>query len=131
MRLQLSDDGKEITEVWRQQGIRNNFGGLLVIDDHLFTCVKGNWLLSLEPEGGAVVDSIKVSSGSLAFADDKIFCYGNNGEVSLLNYKKDNSKVTGTLKISEGSGHHFSYPVLANGMMYIRRGDALMAYKIN
>ena len=130
MRLKLSDDGENISEVWRHQGILNNFGGLLVINDHLLTTVKGNWLLSLEPEGGAIVDSIKVASGSLAYADNKIFCYGNNGEINLISFDGDKAEVSGKLKITEGTGHHFSYPVIANGIMYIRRGDALMAYKI-
>ena len=101
-----------------------------MVDDHLLTTVKGNWLLSLEPESGAISDSIKVATGSLAMADNKIICYGNNGEVSLIPYGVDNPKVTGKLKIKDGSGHHFSYPVVANGIMYIRRGDALMAYQI-
>lgn len=131
MKLNLSKDGEQITEIWRHEGILNNFGGLLVVDDHMYTTVKGNWLLSLEPEKGAIADSIKVATGSLAFADDKIFCYGNNGEINLVSLKNPSPEVTGKFKIREGSGHHFSYPVIANGIMYIRRGDVLMAYKIN
>ena len=130
MKLKLSDNGESITEIWRHQGILNNFGGLLVVDNHLLTTVKGNWLLSLEPESGAISDSIKVVTGSMAYADNKIICYGNNGEVNLITYGEGKPEVTGKLKIKEGSGHHFSYPVVAAGIMYIRRGDALMAYKI-
>ncbi len=130
MRLKFSDDGESITEVWRHKGILNNFGGLLVVNDHLLTTVKGNWLLSLEPEKGAITDSLKVATGSLAFADDKIFCYGNNGEISLVRYIENRLEIAGQLKIDGGTGHHFSYPVLASGIMYIRRGDALMAYKV-
>jgi len=130
MKLKLSEDGENITEVWRHQGILNNFGGLLVVNNHLLTTVKGNWLLSLEPESGSISDSIKVATGSLAYADKKIICYGNNGEVNLIAYGEGKPEITGKLKIKEGSGHHFSYPVVAAGIMYIRRGDALMAFKI-
>ncbi|MDX2431333.1 MAG: hypothetical protein QNK35_10390, partial [Bacteroides sp.] len=73
---------------------------------------------------------IKVATGSLAFADNKIISYGNNGLIKLVNYQKNSLEIGGTLKIIEGSGHHFSYPVFADGIMYIRRGDALMAFKI-
>ncbi len=93
MRLKLSDDGKSITEVWRHKGILNNFGGLLVVDDHLLTTVKGNWLLSLAPEDGAINDSIKVATGSLAFADNKIFSYGNNGMINLVNYRQGKLEI--------------------------------------
>ncbi|MCP4312103.1 MAG: PQQ-like beta-propeller repeat protein [Bacteroidetes bacterium] len=130
LKLELSEDGKTITEVWRNPDILNNFGGFLVLNGHLFTTVKGNKLLGLEPEGGNVSDSLKVATGSLVYADNKIICYGNNGTVNLVSYSGDQMEITGQLKIKEGTGHHFSHPVLAEGVMYIRRGNAIMAYKV-
>ncbi len=131
LKLKLSEDGKTFTELWRNPEILNNFGGFLLLNDQLYTTVKGNKLLGLEPENGNVTDSLKVASGSLAFADNKIICYGNNGTVNLVSYSEDKMEITGKLKVKGGSGHHFSHPVLANGVMYIRHGDALMAYKVN
>jgi outer membrane protein assembly factor BamB len=131
LKLKLSDDGKTLTELWRNPDILNNFGGFLVLNDQLYTTVKGNKLLGLESDNGQVVDSLKVASGSLAFADNKIICYGNNGTVNLVSYSEDKMEITGKLKVKGGSGQHFSHPVLSDGLMYIRRGDALMAYKIN
>ncbi len=130
IKLEVSVDGKKIREVWRNGEIKNNFGGLVTINGHLFTTVKGNWLLSLDPESGAVADSIKVATGSLIYSDNKFICYGNNGAVNLVNYNQEVLEVTGTFKINEGTGHHFSHPVLAGGTMYIRHGNALMAYRI-
>lgn len=37
----------------------------------------------------------------------------------------------GKLKIEKGSKEHFAHPVLTNGILYIRHGKALMAYKVN
>jgi hypothetical protein len=34
-------------------------------------------------------------------------------------------------RIREGSGQHFSFPVIAGGVMYIRRGDTLMAFAVS
>lgn len=130
LKLTLSEDGKTFTELWRNPDIRNNFGGFLVLNDHLFTTVKGNKLLGLEPEKGIITDSLKVATGSLAFADNKIICYGNNGSVNLVSTSGDLMEITGKLKVKGGSGQHFSHPVLADGVLYIRRGDALMAYRI-
>jgi outer membrane protein assembly factor BamB len=129
-KVALSEDGEKITEVWRNQEIKNNFGGLVVVDEHLFTMMKGNRLLSLDPETGAISDSLKADTGSLVFADNKFFCYGNNGTINLVTYNEGELKIAGTFKVREGSGHHFSHPVLSGGIMYIRHGDALMAYKI-
>ena len=130
IRLKISDDGRELSERWRNNGVMNNFGGLLVVDDHLFTTIKGNKLVSLDPEDGSVSDSIRVPTGSLAFADNKFFCYGNNGTMTLLNYDQGQLTEGGSFKVVEGSGQHFSYPVLHGGNLYIRRGDGLMAYRV-
>ena len=130
VKLELSQDGERITEVWRNPEIMNNFGGLIAVNDHLFTMVKGNRLVSLDPENGTVADSISVATGSIAYADNKFFCYGNNGTINLVTYNQGKLEVTGKLKIREGTGHHFSHPVLANGKMYIRHGNAIMAYRI-
>lgn len=129
-KLKLSPDGKEIKEVWRNQEIKNNFGGLISVDGGLFTTVKGNRLVSLDPENGTVVDTLRVATGSIIYADNKFIIYGNNGSTNLVNYKEGELEIGGEFKVKGGSGHHFSHPVLANGIMYIRQGDALMAYRV-
>ena len=119
-----------INEVGHNKEIRNNFWGYVKTGNHLFTAVSGNWLKALDLNNGTVADSIKVATGSLIYADQKFICYGNNGTINLINYDQNKLEIAGTLKIKEGTGHHFSHPVLANGIMYIRRGNALMAYQI-
>lgn len=131
MRIRFASDGSSMEEVWRNPKILNNFGGLVVVDEHLFTTVKGNRLVSLDPEQGAISDTARVATGSLAFADGKFICYGNNGTVSLVSYHPEKLENAGSFKVREGNGQHFSHPVLAGGRMYIRRGDALMAYQIS
>jgi outer membrane protein assembly factor BamB len=84
----------------------------------------------MEPENGEVVDTLKVATGSLIFTDDKFICYGNNGTINLVNYSQQKLEQAGQFKVKEGSGQHFSHPVVANGILYIRRGDGLMAYQI-
>ena len=48
----------------------------------------------------------------------------------MIQYLDGAMEIKGTLKVREGSGHHFSHPVLQDGVMYIRHGDAMMAYKV-
>jgi outer membrane protein assembly factor BamB len=131
IRLKLSADGSRMEEIWRNQKVLNNFGGLVVVDEHLFTTVKGNRLVSLDPESGLVSDTLKVATGSLVFADNKFICYGNNGTINLVAYSPGKLANAGQLKVRDGNGQHFSHPVLSNGIMYIRRGDGLMAYNIS
>ncbi|MBT3385237.1 MAG: PQQ-binding-like beta-propeller repeat protein [Prolixibacteraceae bacterium] len=130
VKLELDQNGENITEVWYNKKIRNNFGGFVKVENNLFTTIKGNWLKALDVENGTVTDSVKVATGSLIYADSKFICYGMNGDVNLINYKQNKFDVTGTFKIKQGTGHHFSHPVIANGIMYVRHGNALLAYKI-
>jgi outer membrane protein assembly factor BamB len=129
-KLELSLNGKEIKELWRNPEVKNNFGGLVAVDGSLFTTVPGNRLVSLDSESGVLADTLRVATGSIIFADNKFIVYGNNGTVNLVNYEQYQLKPAGQFKVKEGTGHHFSHPVLADGVMYIRHGDALMAYRI-
>jgi len=130
IKLKLSDDGAYITELWRNNKVMNNFGGQVAVNGHLFTTIKGNKLVALDPDNGSVVDSLKVATGSIIYTDNKFIIYGNNGTINLVNYEQKQLEAAGQLKVKEGSGHHFSHPVVANGVMYIRHGNALMAYRI-
>lgn len=130
MKLQLSDDGKQIREIWYNEKVKNNFGGFVNVNNRIFTTLRGNWLKAIDLENGEVVDSLKTADGSLIYADNKFICYGRNGTVSLIEYSQNNLQTAGEFKIDEGSGHHFSHPVIADGRLYIRHGNALMSYNI-
>jgi len=131
VKLALSSDGKSIKEIWRNKNIRNDFGGFVKVDNKLFMTVEKNWLKSIDINNGKVIDSIKMNYGSIIFADNKFICYGRNGEVNLFDFEQKRFELAGKVKIEKGDKYHFSHPVIADGMMYIRRGNALLAYKIN
>ncbi len=130
VKLELAQDGESIKELWYNEKVRNNFGGFVKVENNLFTTIKGNWLKALDLDNGTVADSVKVATGSLIYADDKFICYGMNGEVNLIKFNQNKFDVTSTFKVKQGTGHHFSHPVIANGIMYVRHGNALLAYKI-
>jgi len=130
-KLQLSPDGRSIKEVWRNGKVRNALGGLVKIDDHLF-CTSGDHKLKcLDIKNGMVVDSISGLSGSVIYADHHLYCYTDNGYVNLIKLDGSQMKVVSKFKIEKGTKEHFAHPVIANGVLYIRHGNALMAYGIN
>jgi outer membrane protein assembly factor BamB len=130
VKFEVSEDGKKLSRKWRNSQIKNNFNGYVQVKNHLFTTVKGNWLKALDIETGLVSDSVKIATGSIVYADNKFICYGMNGDVNLVAFNKNSFKVISSFEISEGSGHHFAHPVLSDGIMYIRHGNALLAYAI-
>lgn len=130
VKLELSNNAENMKEIWHKPNIKNNFNGYVTVDNKLFTTVKGNWLKAINLENGSVEDSIKVATGSIIYADNKFICYGMNGEVNLISYNQNKLEITGTFKIEKGTGQHFSHPVIDKRILYIRHGNALLAYKI-
>jgi outer membrane protein assembly factor BamB len=130
VKLQLTADGKSVKEIWSNPQVRNSMGGLIVINGKLFVTTENKNLNILDSAAGKVSDKIKSPYGNLIYTDSKFIVYGNNGDVSLFNYEKGILVPGGTFKITKGSKEHFAHPVVANGVLYIRHGGALMAYKV-
>ena len=128
IKLHLSEGGDSLTEVWRNPEVLNMFGGLVMIDNRLYTTLENKKLVGLDTRTGKIIFSVRAESGSIVYADHKLFIYGHNGKVQLFSLKDGEPELRSEMRIRDGSGHHFSFPVIVDGVMYIRHGDALMAY---
>jgi outer membrane protein assembly factor BamB len=129
-KLQLSTDGKSIKEIWRNSRVKNAMGGIIKIGDHLFCTSDDKKLKCLDLKSGMVVDSLSNMRGTLIYADNHLYCYTDNGHVNLIQLTETKMEVVSHFKIDKGTKEHFSHPVIANGVLYVRHGNALMAYQI-
>jgi len=129
-KLQLSPDGKSIQKIWSNAKVKNAMGGLVKIDDHIFCATDDKKLKCVDLKSGMVVDSLSNMRGSLISADDHLYCYNDNGRVNLIKLTGTKMEVVSQFKIDKGTKEHFSHPVIANGVLYVRHGNALMAYGI-
>ncbi|MFA9390772.1 MAG: PQQ-binding-like beta-propeller repeat protein [Prolixibacteraceae bacterium] len=130
VKMELSDDGSSFKEIWRNYIDRNSMNGFLIIGEKLYSTSKKSELNVLDLSSGEKTDSLKIRDGAIIAADDMIYCYSDNGEVALIDYSKSPLQIVGQLKIDLGSKHHFARPVIKNGVLYIRHGNALMAYSL-
>jgi outer membrane protein assembly factor BamB len=132
VKLQLSDDGTEITEVWRNTGFDSYMGGIVKIDNYIYgSGTSKKQFKSINAGTGELCDSLKIGWGALVAADDMLYYYAQNGKLSLLSYDT-NGKITeqGQFKIKRGGQEHFSHPVIKDGILYQRHGEVLMAFDI-
>ena len=129
-KLELSSDGKSVTELWRNGQVKNAMGGLMKIDGKLYCTSDDKKLKCLDPETGIVVDSISNMRGSIIYADGHLYCYTDNGYVNLIKLSESKMEVVSKFKIEKGTKEHFAHSVIANGVLYIRHGNALMAHEI-
>ena len=130
IKLLLSADGSTLKEVWRNTKVVNVFEGFVVKDNWLYTTMENKKLVVLDTETGRIRHSVRSVSGGIKYADNTLFIYGHNGTVQFFSLKDGIPELRSEMRIRDGSGHHFSFPVIVDGVMYIRRGDALMAYAI-
>jgi len=131
LKLKLSPDGKSIQEVWHNNKMRNDMGGFVVVNDKVYTTSKDKKLRCANAQTGAVVDSLKNISGSVIYADNKLFCYTDNGNMTLIDLSGTQMVVTGKFPIKQGTKEHIAHPMIHNGILYIRHGKAMLAYQIS
>jgi outer membrane protein assembly factor BamB len=130
-KLKLSDDGKTVTQVWKNSNVKNETGGFIKIGDKIFSSSDDKKLKCLDSNTGAVTDSIKNLRGALIYADNKLYCYGDNGNMNLIGLNGSKMELISKFKVEKGTKEHLAHPVINDGVLYIRHGKALMAYQIN
>jgi len=130
-KLKLSDDGKQITQVWNNKAIDNYMGGFIKIDNRIYTGSESKRsLFCADAITGQVTDSLKIGSGAIALADNLLYYYNQRGEMNLVKPGQEKMELISKFKITAGTKEHFSHPVIKNGVLYLRHGKALLAYDI-
>ena len=132
--LELSPDGKTFAKKWSDKNLDCHHGGVIVHDGYIYGAsdrnLGGNWVC-LDHETGEVMAEIRaVGKGSVAYADGMLYSYGENGQVGLIHASPTDFRMVSSFKVTKGSGEHWAHPTIANGRLYIRHGNALMAYEI-
>jgi outer membrane protein assembly factor BamB len=71
IKLQLSEDGKTLKEVWRNRKVVNVFEGFVVVDNWLYATLENKELVTLDTETGRIRHSVRAESGNIVYADHK------------------------------------------------------------
>ena len=131
LKFVLSPGGDSITEIWRNFKAGNVQSGFIRLGDFLYgSRYRPARFESNRTDNGKTADSLKFAVGSVIFADRMLYCYGEDGTMGLI--RPDSGKLTlvSSFKIVDGSREHFAHPAIGDGVLYVRHGNALMAYDI-
>jgi hypothetical protein len=133
----LSANGTEINLLWKQPVMDTHHGGLVLYKGYLYGSTwinnsQGNWAC-LDWESGDIMYEKKWNNkGSIIAADDKFFIYEEKrGMVGLVKPDTQEFHVISSFRHQQGSGPHWAHPVIQDGVLYIRHGETLTAYKIS
>lgn len=136
--LQLSDDLKSVKLLWKNESLDTHHGGYVEVNGVIYGSNwinngQGNWV-AVDWNTGAVLyehNWENKGKGSIISADGMLYCYNERtGAVALVRPARDKFDVVSQFKVQKGSGPHWAHPVIVGGVLYLRHGEALMAYKV-
>lgn len=136
--LQLSDDLKSVTRLWKNETLDTHHGGYVEVDGVIYGSNHinngaGNWCAVDWATGKTLYDNAWTGKGkgSIISADGMLYCYDERrGTVALVKPSREKFDIVSTFNITKGEGPHWAHPVIVDGVLYIRHGSALMAYKV-
>ena len=134
--FKLIDKGRAVEQVWINRDLDNHHGQVVRLGGYIYGSnwidnSNGNWLCVDWKEGKTMYEKEWECKGSISSADGMLYCYEEKrGNLALVKPDPDDFKIVSSFRITQGSGPHWTQPVIRNGVMYIRHGDALMAYSI-
>lgn len=147
LQLSKADDGtlnvKPVYSLSKSdKSMENHHGGVVLVDGVIYGFTKtnrGNWMAQDFLTGKTLwMESIgKTRSGSISYADGRLYCYGDqDGSVALLEPNAKQLVNKGRLVLPEqtsiqrGSGAIWTHPVIAGQTLYLRDQDLLFAFDI-
>ena len=96
---------------------------------------SGSIFSALDIETGALFwRDRSIRKGSLTFADNRLYVFSERGDVALVEPSRAGYRQRGRFELRQRdrSGENtWSHPVVANGLLYLRDQDVLVAYDVS
>lgn len=139
VRLRSEGGGVVAEQVYFERGLPCSIGGSVLVGDYLYgTAAEG--LVAAEFTTGKVKwKAESIGRGSVAYADGLLYLHGENGDVALVEATPEAYREKGRFTPSAQPKRRrlgpfpekaWTYPVIANGRLYIRDIGTLWAYDI-
>ena len=136
---------KEIYKKATWKKVKNRHGGLVLLDGFLYGhSERDMWVCQQLKNGDVEWDErtqLTCQDGGITAADGKLYLYTDDGEVGLVDADPKAFNLVSSFKVPERTkisperttsrmAKIWSYPVIANGVLYLRDQEYIFAYKI-
>lgn len=131
-RLQ-SRGGRTVSQVaYSTKEMKNHHGGMVVVDGYLYGSSDPGILKCIELRSNRVVwQNRSVGKGAVSYADGHLYVRSERGPVALVEATPSGYQEKGRFDQPQRSGRpSWSHPVIANGKLFLRDMDNLLAYDI-
>lgn len=131
-KLNLSDDGNSVTLAWNNESMDSRMGGAVFVDGYIYGSgdKTRSWKCIDWKTGENTWESTDAAKGVTIYADGLIFGYSDRGELFIAKANPEKFEIISLTKVTLGSEQHWAHPMIHNGVLYLRHGKALIAYKV-
>lgn len=134
--LELDDTASSVKILWKNFDMSSQHHGFVILDDKLYeTTHNAPKFACIDLKTGKTVFSAPIENvrqGQIITAEGLLYIYDNaRGNVILAKPVPEKGfEEISRFQITEGANEHWCHPVIADKVLYIRRGDTLMAFDL-
>ncbi len=130
--LRLTDGGRKVEQVWENKEFDSKMGGTVKLGDYVYASGDNNkyWFCLDWKTGEQKYKDRAIGVGNVIAADNMLYCYSEKGEMALVKATPEKFDLISQFPVTLGTEQHWAHPVLYKGVMYVRHGNTLMAYKV-
>jgi len=129
--LRLTNGGRSVEKVWENTDLSHKTGNTLKLGDYVYgSGERTHWHCVDWKTGKTLYSDPTISAGSIIAAEGLLYFYGEKGEMALVRPNHEKFEVISRFDVVLGTEQHWAHPSIYKGVLYIRHGDTLMAYKI-
>jgi len=134
--LTMNEDGTGVSTAWTDTILDVHHGGVVLVDGYIYGAnwlsnADGNWCCLEWNTGKKMYEEHWNCKGSIISADGMLYVYDEkSGNVGLVKPNPEKFDLVSSFRVKEGTGPYWSHPVINNGNLFVRHGNALMVYRI-
>ncbi|MDR1155441.1 MAG: PQQ-like beta-propeller repeat protein [Bacteroidales bacterium] len=130
--LRLAGGGRSVEKVWESSQLDSRLGAMVKIGNYAYGSGDRNryWFCVDWKTGELKYRENTLGIGNIISADGMLYCYAEKGDVALANINQDKFDIVGKFPVTLGTEQHWAHPVIHKGVLYVRHGNTLMAYKV-
>jgi len=132
MMLRLTNNGRAVEEVWKND-VDNQMGSAIRVGNYVYTSghrgISG-WFCMDWNTGEVMYRVENTGECNVIYADGMLFVYSDRGIMKLIRPNPERYELVSSFDVTLGTDQHWAHPVIYQGVMYLRHGDTLMAYKV-
>ncbi|NVO18934.1 MAG: PQQ-like beta-propeller repeat protein [Bacteroidetes bacterium] len=135
-KFRISPDASSIELLWTDSTLDCHMGGVVLQNGYIygsnwFNNSMGDWCCLDWKTGKTLYEKNWFTKGAVIEADGKLYCFEEkSGNVALVNPTPEKFDLISSFKTSMGTGPAWAHPSIYDGLLLVRRGDALMAFDI-